>query len=225
MRILAACSALLIIHSVQADTIADWTFENFHHSHHFHQSGTDPSMLLPPGSAVWEYHALSNSSFSGIPGFGSTHSMSADNWSIGDFFEFQTSTFGYTNIAISFDQFRSSSGPLDWNFEYSTNGSLFTTALTYSATNLTAWTVGAHQSIYTFSVDLSSLSALANDTNVYFRIVADSVPGGTAGTSGVNNFLVSGNPIPVPEPSSAALVGLAGFFCARFETRSRRSRN
>jgi hypothetical protein len=209
---LGTCSALLFLHSVHANTIADWTFENCYQTNTV--TGTDSSSLTPAigpfGSAAWGHHASASSSFSDVTGNGSTHALDADHWGIGDYFEFQTGTLGFTNISISFDQFRSATGPTNWDFEYSTDGSLFTTALTYSVTNSTAWNTSTYHSIYTFTVDLGSVNALANDTSVYFRLVADSAPNGTSGASKVDNFIVSGNLIPAPEPYSGALLGLAG---------------
>jgi hypothetical protein len=210
--IFAACSALLFLHSVHANTVADWTFENYYLTNAV--TGTDSPSLTPAigafGAAAWGHHASASSTFSDTTGNGSTHSLDADHWSIGDYFEFQTSTLGSTNISVSFDQFRSATGPTNWDFEYSTDGSFFTTALTYCTTNSPAWSVGVYHSACTFSINLSSVTALANDTSVYFRLVDDSAPNGTSGASRVDNFIVSGNPIPVPEPSAAALLGLAG---------------
>jgi hypothetical protein len=64
-------------------------------------------------------------------------------------------------------------------------------------------------SAYTFTEDLSSITALDNQTNVYFRLVqSDAVAanGGSIGTSGtdrVDNVIVAGDastPVPCPPP-------------------------
>jgi hypothetical protein len=69
---------------------------------------------------------------------------------------------------------------------------------------------------FTFSYDLSSITALDDDSSVVFRIVDDSttsINGGTVATSGtdrIDNFVVSGTADAVPEPSSMALTAVGG---------------
>lgn len=202
-------SAPLFLCAARADTIASWGFEANNQSSPV--TGTNSSVLSPdvgpPGSLGWGTHASASSSFSDVTGNGSTHALSTDHWGIGDYYEFQTSTLGFTNISVSFDQFRSGTGPTNWDFKYSTDGSTFFTALAYSVTNTPAWSSSTYRSAYTLSVDLASLTALANDADVYFRLVASSAASSTAGASRVDNFIVLGE--PVPEPATVALWGMS----------------
>jgi hypothetical protein len=204
--ILLAFSFFCTLH---ADTIADWSFETYYQSPSV--TSTNSSVLSPDlgpsGSLAWGHHASTNSSFDSAAGNGSNRSFDADHWATNDYFEFQTGTVGYTNVSISFDQYRSGTGPTNWDFEYSTDGSHFTTAMTYSVTNTPGWTTSTYRSAYTFTVDLAPAPELSENLNVFFRLIAKSAPGGTAGASRVDNFAVFGTLAPVPEPSVLVLMG------------------
>jgi hypothetical protein len=210
--LLLMASLALSASSGMANVIAVWTFENNYLTNSF--TGTNSPPLAPDtgpaGSEMWGHHADDSSLYKDISGNGSTHALDANHWNVGDYFEFQTSTLDFTNISISFDQYRSGTAPADWDFEFSDDGSFFTTVSTYSIANSSSW--------ITFSPDLSFETALADDANVYFRLVADSDAGSSGGTSRVDNFTVLGTFMPVPEPSAAtfaALCGAAGIFALR----------
>lgn len=204
--------AFFTLQICEADSvIANWTFENDYLSDSV--TGTNSPFLATDSGAIgglaWGHHQI-ESSFLYAAGNDSSNSLDAKEWSIGDYFEFQTSTLDFANISISFDQYRSSNGPVDWDFEYSIDGSQFTKKLNYSMTDSSSW--------ITIPIDLSSIPILANETNVYFRLVADSPPG-QGGAVRIDNFTVSG--IPVPEPSVAVLtlVLLCGMAAVKFRRR------
>jgi hypothetical protein len=100
---------------------------------------------------------------------------------------------------------------------YSTDGSTFYNFTSYTvlanAAPNTPWSVAIYNSAYTFNFNLSSISALNNQSTIFIRLVDNSTVSangggvGTGGTDRVDNFLVSAS--PVPEPSSLAL-GLFG---------------
>jgi hypothetical protein len=204
-----------------ADTIANWTFENYYQASSV--TNTDSPTLLsafgPSGSLAWGHHASASSKFYYVLGNGSSNALTADHWAIGDFFEFQTSTLGFTNILVSFDQYRSPTGPTNWAFTYSVDGTLFNTALAYSVTNSTDWSATTRRSAYTFTVDLATVTELSEAANVYFRLVADSAPGSTQGTSRVDNFAVLGT--LVPEPPVSILIGTGTGFLLFARRRAR----
>jgi hypothetical protein len=124
----------------------------------------------------------------------------------------------YSGIMISWDQTSSATGPGFGLLQYNTDGSTFTAfggdyPILVNGTPHTSWgTTPPRSAFYTFTVDLSSITALNNAPNVYFRLVDDSTTaagGGTVGTAGtdrVDNFSVN----VVPEPSALAFVGLGG---------------
>ena len=126
-------------------------------------------------------------------------SFSSNNWAVGDYYQFQTSTSVYHAIQVSWDQTGSGTGPRDFKLAYSTDGTNFTDFYSYSLPSpAVSWSSTSTSSTTKFSSDLSSITALDNKTNVYFRLIDTStvsISGGTVGTGGtgrVDNFTVSG---------------------------------
>jgi hypothetical protein len=200
-------------HSMAQTTLAEWTFET--------SVPTTAGPFAPEvgsGSALG-YHASDATVFSNPVGNGSAESFSANTWSVGDYYQFQVNTIGFQDIIVSYDQTSSSTGPGRYNFSYSTDGVNFSifagdyTVLANASPN-PVWSTSTGSSIYSFTRDLSSITALDNASTVYFRIVDSSTvsaSGGTVGTSGtdrVDNFKVTA--VAVPEPQSLALLGLGG---------------
>jgi hypothetical protein len=216
--------------AAHAETITQWTFE--------------APILSTPISAPYAanigdgslsiFHRLTGSTYSTqSPGNGSLRSVGVDRWSVDDYFQFTTSTLGYDNISVSWDQ-ASFRGPLNWLLQYSTDGSNFTTALSYKALEngtigQSGWTsVGQPNGVYHFSVDLSSVAGLGDAASLFLRLVDNgttasvwnSLDGlgvvGNDGESWIDNFTISGSKVnPVPLPAGiwllgSGLMGLAG---------------
>lgn len=194
LLLLAATTA-----SVHAVTISQWTFESGTAGNPPSASGTDITAISPvsgTGTASG-HHASSATAWSNPVGNGSGESFSANNWTIGDYFQFQVSTLGYQDIVVSWNQTRSSSGPASFDFTYSLNGSTFTVALDNYIVPSVPWASGTPDSTGTtsFSVNLSAVLGLNNISAAYFRLTADSSPTGTtptAGTGRTDNFKVEG---------------------------------
>jgi|ERR1035437_1265172 hypothetical protein len=139
----------------------------------------------------------------------SLHSFSANNWSVGAYWSFTTSTLGYTGVEIAFDQAGSGTGPANFGLSYSINGGAFTEFTTYTVPLSTGWnTTTANQ----LSEVVPGGGAFDNANSIVFRLTdlnTTSVGGGTVGTTGtdrVDNFTV----VSVPEPTALALAGLGG---------------
>jgi len=139
----------------------------------------------------------------------SSHSLSANTWSVNDYWSFTTSTVGFTGVEVAFDQAGSNTGPGTFGLFYSINGG----ALTQSGANytvpLSTWnTTTAAPGSQLFAGG----GAFDNATTITFELVdmnTVSVNGGTVATGGtdrVDNFTVVG--MPVPEPATLALAGL-----------------
>ncbi len=214
----AAALALVFLGATSAQAqIAQWTFET-----------SIPATAGPFAPEVGSGSAsglhAGAAAYSSPAGNGSAHSYSANTWAVGDYWQFQTSTLGFSGIALSWDQASSSTGPVHFQLQYSTDGTTFNTFVAdyLVLTNATSannegtglatapWTTGGgRQSAYTYSYDLSGVTALNNQSSVYFRLVDDNainaqgitVP--ASGTDRVDNFTVA-----VPEPSSVVLGGL-----------------
>jgi len=194
--------ALLGSFTASAQTIAQWTFET-----------SIPLTGGPLTPEVGAGTATSNTggAFTNPAGWGSTESWSSVGWAIGEYFQFQVSTIGFTDIGVNWQQTGSNSGPANFVLQYSTDNVSYTNFGTYAVT-LDGWNTTATPAASVKSFGLSTILAINNVPNVYFRLtVVDtvSVNGGivaAGGTSRVDNFTVTA----IPEPSST--VALAGMF-------------
>jgi hypothetical protein len=165
------------------------------------------------GSA-FAIHALSTTVYSSPAGNGSSHSFSSNTWSNNDYYEFDVPTTGVGAVVVSFDQTSSGTGPKNFVFQYSTDGTNFVGVSTYSpiinaagttgTVTVAAWNAATSQPAYNFSFDLSSVTALNNDPNAKFRLVEDGTGVAATGTDRVDNFVVS-----VPEPAELSLLTIA----------------
>jgi hypothetical protein len=194
----------------QAATIAGWTFESL-------TASTTPSATIGPipaevgAGTAFGTHASAATVYSTPAGNGSPKSLSSNQWAIGDYYEFRASTVGQTDIVVSYDQTRSGTGPNGWNFQYSTDGTTFTTFAANYTLSGAAFSSGATISGtpgVNFQFDLSAVDALEGLPTAYFRITDSSAAGGTAGTARVDNvFITSGG---IPEPAALGLMTAAG---------------
>lgn len=210
--------------SSHADTIANWTFETS-----LPASAGPLSPEVGSGSALG-YHATT-STYSSPTGNGSSHCFSSTAWAVNDYYQFTISTLNYQNLSVSYDQTSSNTGPGQGQLEYSTdNGTSFKPVqsvypILANASPNVAWTATTYNSAYTHSFDLSTLTDLNNATSVIFRIVDPSTlsaNGGTVasgGTDRIDNFLVTGSSVVVPEPTSLSLLGGFGLLAAGFARR------
>lgn len=217
--LVAACGPLL---SAQADILTQWTFET--------SVPTTAGPISPEvgsGSAIGS-HASGSAVYSSPTGNGSLKAFSSNFWGVNDYYQFQTSTVGYTGVSVTYDQISSATGPGSFAFGYSTDGLNFTYLSNYSVLANAApntWSNSVHSAASSYSVDLSTLTSLNGATAVYFRLTdtATTTPsGGTVGTAGtdrVDNFTISAQ--PVPEPASIALSVIGGL--ALLVVRNRRA--
>ncbi len=227
-KFLAVAAFAFAIQSSFADTLALWTFETTSNSLTGASASLGPILADSGSGSASGVHASAATVWSHPAGNGSGSSFSANTWAQGDYFQFQVSTLGFLDITASYDQTRSSTGPATFTFSYSTDGINFTPFLTdYTVLNnaasagppvTAAWSAtSARQSAYTFTQDLSALSAVENIPALYFRVIDDSATGAVGGTGRIDNFLVSAT--AVPEPSILGLLGLGA--CALALRRSR----
>jgi len=209
-------------------TLAGWTFESATVSGTASTS-TGPFLaelglqLNTAGTAASGFHTSAATVYSSPAGNGSAKSLSSNTWATGDYYQFTLSTTGFTDLAVSFDQTSSATGPKDFKLSYSTDGTNFTDFTSYSpivnsAPN--AWSASTPAPAAHFSFDFSAVDAIENVSQVTFRLVVTDTtaengnPVATAGTDRVDNFTVS----TVPEPS-AALAMVFGFGVIAFRRR------
>ena len=216
--------------TTRADTIANWTFESSFTSFNGITNISTSGLAAETGSGTASGWHASPANWSSPAGNGSSHSFSVNTWAQGDYFQFQVNSTGFTDILVSYDQTRSSTGPGTFTFSYGTDGVNFTPFSVDYTVLPNATVVGppatapwsattARQSVYTFTFDLSSISTINNSPTVFFRVTDDTATGAAGGTVRIDNFLVSAT--AVPEPSILAL-GLIGGFAGLVAFRRKR---
>jgi hypothetical protein len=217
-----AAAALAFATAAKADVIADWTFET-----------SAPVTAGPFSPEVGAGSALGShagaSVYSSPSGNGSTHSFSSNVWAVGDYYEFDVNTAGFTNVALTYDQTGSATGPGLFKVQYNAGsgwmdltGGSYAIATTTGATGGTtapgtvvssiSWSPTSTITNTALSFDLSSISGLTG-----IRIVDNGTSPigtataiGTAGTDRVDNVTFTGT--AVPEPATAGIVAAGAAF-------------
>lgn len=209
-----AAALALGLSAARADDLAKWTFETslpVNAGPHAAEAGVF-------GGNATGFHSSTSVVYSNPAGNGSAESFSSNFWSIGDYYQFQTSSLGYQGIAITWDQTRSSTGPGTFDLEWSTDGVTFTTllddytVLLNDASNGGVWNSTTYIPNYTFA-PVAGPASLDNQATIYFRLTNQVTPGGTGGTNRVDNIVVTGTLIP--EPASLALLALGALALLR----------
>lgn len=147
----------------------------------------------------------------------SNESFSANSWDVGEYYQFSVPTGGYEDISVAFDQTGSNTGPRDWTFAYTTNGTTYTSFSTYTVTN-DSWNGTLDQAASAKGpFDLSAITDADNNPLFAIRLLVTSttsIAGATTaagGTSRTDNIVFSGTPLVLaPEPTTLAAVGLLG---------------
>ena len=208
ITILALVLMALPVQSAQAaTTIAQWTFESPNTPADATDAATYPNLIPPAAGGTGNaggFHASTATDWTTPVGNVSADSFSSNTWAVGDYYQFTVSTLNYTGIQVSWDQTGSATGPRDFRLAYSTDGTNFTdfgspyTVLLNGGAPNPAWGATTGSSAYSFSRDLSAVTAIDNQANVYFRLIDNSTtaingsPVAAGGTNRVDNFTVSG---------------------------------
>jgi hypothetical protein len=199
--------------SQAATTLALWTFETSVPLLNNSQSITGIAAESGSGTASG-FHTRATTDWSNPAGNGSIESFSVNEWTTGDYFQFQVSSVGYEDLTVSFDSVRSGTGPASFKIQYSIDGSSFTDFATYTVLENTTpnnWTSGTPIGTTSFAFDFSSISALDDDSSIFFRLTSTVTPTNVAGTARIDNVLIAGTEIvAIPEPSRALLLGIGG---------------
>lgn len=209
MFLAASAAAAAIASSASADVIAQWTFESSVPTTagpHAAEGG-----LLAASSFATGFHATSTT-YSNPVGNGSAESFSSNGWSVGDYYQFTTSSTGYDSITIKWDQTRSGTGPSAFALFASADSFATSTLLSTYTVDEVTWSSGTYQPGSSFA-PVAAGAGFANQATLSFRLVAQAAPGASGGTNRIDNIVIEGT--AVPAPASAALVGLAGLVAAR----------
>jgi hypothetical protein len=156
-------------------------------------------------------HALDAATYTSPAGNGSLYSFSSNNWSPGDYYQVVLPTLGQptagqTNLSLSWDQARSSTGPAAFKLQMSTNGTTFTDLTTYTvqiSASPNAWSSTVYRPTFTNTFALPQ--SAENQASLYLRFTnAEAAVSSGSGSNRIDNIAVSA----VPEPSTFGLVGL-----------------
>ncbi len=199
-------------------TLSGWTFET-NTPADVTDAAIGPTVASESGLYAGLFvgvHAGALSDWTTPAGNGSANSYSAVRWATGDYFQFTSSSVGYKDVAVSFDAIGSGGGPRDFKLQYSTGGAYADVAgAAYSLienASPNTWTSGAAVPTTSYSFNLTAIPALNEQATIAFRLVTTSntsINGGTVGTAGssrVDNVVVSAT--AVPEPAMLGLLGL-----------------
>lgn len=223
-KIIVLLSLFAAISSVRAITIAQWTFET---------SVPTTQGPLSPEVGSGTATASIGGTISNPLGNGSNESWSSTGWNVGDYWQFQVDASGLEKISLRWDQTSSATGSRDFGLFWSLTGvagSFAQFGVNYAVLENgspnPSWSSGTPQPSYSFTRDLSSVAALANDSSVFFRLIlqtdtqADGV--GTVpatGASRIDNFTVIGDTIAsIPDTGITAILlslSLLGLFTLR----------
>jgi hypothetical protein len=175
-----------------------------------------------PGT-VSAFHSALSTSYSTPVGNGSANAFSANNWGIGDYFQFSLSTVGFSNLFLTFATERSSTGPATFQLIYSTDGGVnFSLAGSAFGVSSSAFSSSTYNAAFVSTYDLTAITALNNNANVVFRLSATVAGTQTVGTARVDDFILSsGGPITVPEPAPMAVLAAGGGLIAAVVWRRR----
>jgi hypothetical protein len=223
--LILAALALMLGGEVRADFIvAGWTFETLNIPTSpsppttgsnspvaFAENGTQQSVAEATG-----FHSASTTTWTTPSGNGSVKSLNSNTWSTNDYYQFRFSTLGISNVKLTFDQTRSSTGPASFKVQWSSNGTNFTDFLSYSViqagatgSGTASWSSTTNQSQFTTIADLSSITQINSLSNAYIRLTNISATSATGGTNRIDNVTITG----VPEPTSGLLIGLGTLAC------------
>ncbi len=232
----AACFVALAMTCMGSDlakaaVLANWTFENFPDA-----SGTAvPASGVVPEAGIYAAGSAASLNTGGtvntVAGNGSVNSYSSNGYDVGEGFTYKTSSLLYSQIKITWDETGSNTGPRDFKVQYSTDGSTYTdiptsptyVVLTNGAPN-PSWAssgAGLPSAAYTYTRDLSAVTALNNQANIFIRMIDNSttsINGGTVasgGTGRMDNVIIEGTLADVgavPLPAGVfVFAGVAGF--------------
>lgn len=177
-----------------------------------------------PAAILSAFHVLPAATYTAPAGNGSPFSFSSNNWSPGDYYQVVLPTTGWTNLTVTWDQARSSTGPAPFALRMSTNGTDFTQLTTYNVLQSGGggapgtWTSGSYNSLYTASFSLPA--AAENQASLYLRFTdATAAPSAATGSNRIDNISITA----VPEPSTLLLAAVGIGMGARFLRRRRSS--
>jgi PEP-CTERM motif len=215
-RLLFVLLALFLSFTTQtarADEIAIWNF-NDSDLNVDHGSGTLTTNFNLVNVVFTLGGTTTNARLGDPAGQSVTLQGGTSNVNNGRFINLGVSTAGYANIVVSFATQATGTGFNSNQFQYSLDGVTF---INFGAPYAPPITF----SLVTF--DLSSIAGLNDNPNAAFRIVFNGATS-SSGNNRIDNLVVEGQSLTVPEPASVVLfgVGLSGVILRRINRRRRK---
>ncbi|MDA1340567.1 MAG: DNA/RNA non-specific endonuclease [Verrucomicrobia bacterium] len=186
-----------------AAVLAQWTFESVTNAGAGATFGPAyaEAGLQSGSAALTGLHASSATVYSTPSGNGSPKSISANNWTTNDYYQIRFSSAGHQSLKLTFDHTGSSTGPAEFLVSYSTNGGTFTTFSNYdiaktTATSAAIWNNRNSNSVSSVTMNLTPVTGLNNQSDVYLRFVMRSTVSlkngsvAATGTSRLDNVVV-----------------------------------
>jgi hypothetical protein len=148
--------------------------------------------------------------FSSAVGNGSAHALSANNWAVGDYWEFHVSTVGFMDLQVSFAQRSDNIGPTNFALAYSIDHISFTTVApgffqVHADNSDGTWNSSTANTNTSKTFDLSATNVLENAPHVYFRLTSI-IPNPLSGASRIDDFSITATAIPEPAHLAIAAV-------------------
>jgi hypothetical protein len=202
LLLLGILVALTCFGKAQADEIAIWNFNDsdllVDHGH-----GTLTTNFVV-ANIQFAAGTTNNARLGDVAGQALSLQGGTANTNNGRNLTFNVSTVGFSNIVFSFATQGTGTGFNSNQFQYSVDGTNF---FDFGSPYIPAAAFGAVPVIFT----LSSIVGLNNNPNAAFRIVFNGATSST-GNNRIDNIVVDGTNLTVPEPTSALLLitGLSG---------------
>lgn len=153
------------------------------------------------------FHTSTAATYTAPSGNGSLYAFSSNNWQPNDYYQVVLPTIGQTNLTLTWDQARSSTGPSAFALQMSTDGSSFTQLTTYSVLQSGGggapgtWVSGTYNPLYSSTFALPSTAE--NQATLYLRFTnVTGTASSAAGANRIDNVGVTA----VPEPATTALL-------------------
>lgn len=227
-RMTAIAAAMLLIDATSASaqtTLALWTMPTafptgagniptgtsyFPPNGSFPAGTPDQGILANATSAILSaFHTSTAAVYTSPSGNGTQYSFSSNNWSPNDYYQVVLpTTGGWTNLSVSWDQARSSTGPSSFALQTSNDGSSFITGTTYTVLQSggggapATWSTTTYNPLYTNTFALPVTAE--NQSTLYIRFLnVTSTTSAPTGSNRIDSISVTA----VPEPAAAAVIG------------------
>jgi hypothetical protein len=200
---IAIMGVVLFNRPAAATVIADWTFDNDIGAINSVATGMNSASVLPKvGAGTGKgYHSNSSTQWTAAAGGNPGTAFQSIYWSVNDYWEFDFNSAGYTSLTLSFDQYSSGSGPKSFQVETSTNGSTWNDLGSVYNLPVASWV-----SEGSFTLPGGTVGVRLVDTST---TSTQGTPVSAAGMNRVDNVLISGSLVTVPEPASLTILAVA----------------